>query len=45
MFEELSERLTGVFRKLLGRGRLSDQDVRDALREIRRVLLEAGQNA
>ena len=44
MFEELSERLTGVFRKLLGRGRLSDQDVRDALREIRRVLLEADVN-
>jgi signal recognition particle subunit SRP54 len=41
LFEQLSERLTGVFRKLLGRGRLTDQDVRDALREIRRVLLEA----
>jgi signal recognition particle subunit SRP54 len=44
LFEQLSERLTGVFRKLLGRGRLSDQDVRDALREIRRVLLEADVN-
>ncbi len=44
MLEELSERLSGVFRKLLGRGRLSDQDVRDALREIRRVLLEADVN-
>ncbi len=44
MFEELSERLNGVFRKLLGRGRLTDQDVRDSLREIRRVLLEADVN-
>ena len=44
MFEQLSERLTGVLRKLTGRGRLSEQDVRDALREIRRVLLEADVN-
>ncbi len=44
MFEELSDRLTGVFRKLLGRGRLSEQDVRDSLREIRRALLEADVN-
>jgi signal recognition particle subunit SRP54 len=44
MFEQLSERLTGVLRKLTGRGRLSEQDVREALREIRRVLLEADVN-
>ena len=44
MFEQLSERLTGVLRKLTGRGRLSEQDVKDALREIRRVLLEADVN-
>src|SRR5216117_3213347 len=44
MFEELSDRLSGVFRKLLGRGRLSEQDVRETLREIRRVLLEADVN-
>ena len=44
MFEELSDRLTGVFRKLLGRGRLGEQDVRETLREIRRVLLEADVN-
>jgi signal recognition particle subunit SRP54 len=44
VFEQLSERLTGVLRKLTGRGRLSDQDVKDALREIRRVLLEADVN-
>ena len=44
MFESLSERLHGVFQKLAGRGRLSEQDVKDALREIRRVLLEADVN-
>jgi signal recognition particle subunit SRP54 len=44
MFEQLSERLTGVLGKLTGRGRLSEQDVKDALREIRRVLLEADVN-
>ena len=44
MFEELSDRLAGVFRKLLGRGRLNEQDVRETLREIRRVLLEADVN-
>lgn len=44
MFEQLSERLTGVLRKLVGRGRLSEQDVKDSLREIRRVLLEADVN-
>src|SRR5262245_6180458 len=44
MFEDLTERLSGVFKKLLGRGRLSEQEVRDSLREIRRVLLEADVN-
>jgi len=44
LFESLSERLHGVFQKLAGRGRLSEQDVKDALREIRRVLLEADVN-
>jgi signal recognition particle subunit SRP54 len=44
MFESLTDRLHGVFQKLVGRGRLSEQDVKDALREIRRVLLEADVN-
>ncbi|HSQ61072.1 MAG TPA: signal recognition particle receptor subunit alpha, partial [Acidobacteriota bacterium] len=44
MFESLTERLHGVFQKLAGRGRLSEQDVKDSLREIRRVLLEADVN-
>jgi signal recognition particle subunit SRP54 len=44
MFDDLTDRLGGVFRKMLGRGRLNEQDVKDSLREIRRVLLEADVN-
>ena len=41
MFDTLSDRLGGVFAKLRGRGALSEQDVRDAMREVRIALLEA----
>ena len=41
MFDTLSERLSGVFDKLTGRGALSDKDVKAAMREVRRALLEA----
>ncbi len=41
MFETLSDRLTGVFDKLTGRGALSEKDVKAAMREVRRALLEA----
>src|SRR6266853_6303613 len=41
MFTALSERLTATLKRLTGRGVLSDQDVTEALREIRRHLLEA----
>ena len=41
MFTALTERLSGVLKRLVGRGVLSEQDVADALREIRRLLLEA----
>ena len=41
MFTALSEQLTGVLRRLTGRGVLSEADVTEALREIRRHLLEA----
>ena len=41
MFDTLSDRLGGVFDKLRGRGALSEQDVRDAMREVRIALLEA----
>lgn len=41
MFQTLSQRLTGVFDKLRGRGLLSEGDVNAAMREIRIALLEA----
>jgi len=41
MFESLSDRLSGVFDRLRGRGALSESDVREAMREVRIALLEA----
>ncbi len=41
MFDNLSDRLSGVFDKLRGRGALTDADVRSAMREVRVALLEA----
>ncbi|MCX7899894.1 MAG: signal recognition particle receptor subunit alpha, partial [Methylocystis sp.] len=41
MFESLSDKLSGIFDKLTRRGSLSETDVNEALREIRRALLEA----
>jgi signal recognition particle subunit SRP54 len=41
MFESLSDRLDGIARRLRSRGRLSEADVDEALREIRSALLEA----
>ncbi|MGV6802123.1 MAG: signal recognition particle protein [bacterium] len=41
MFENLSERLSGVFDKLTGKGALTEKDVDAALREVRIALLEA----
>ena len=43
-FEGISARLQSVFKKLSGRGKLSEKDVRDAMREIRLALLEADVN-
>ena len=41
MFEALSDRLGSTFDRLRGRGALREQDVRDAMREVRVALLEA----
>jgi signal recognition particle subunit SRP54 len=41
MFDSLSDRLSGVFDRLRGRGALSEDDVRAAMREVRVALLEA----
>ncbi len=41
MFESLSDRLSGIFDKLTGKGALTEADVGEAMREVRRALLEA----
>ena len=41
MFEGLSTRLSGILDRLKGRGALSEADVQEAMREVRRALLEA----
>ena len=40
-FESLSEKLSAAFKKLRGKGRLTDADVKEAMREVRLALLEA----
>ncbi len=44
MFEELSQKLEGVFKKLRGQGKISEENVAETLREVRRVLLDADVN-
>jgi signal recognition particle subunit SRP54 len=44
MFEALSDRFDNIFTRLRGRGRLSPEDVDEALREIRTALLQADVN-
>jgi signal recognition particle subunit SRP54 len=44
MFESLTDKLQGVFKRLRGKSSLSEQDVSDAMREVRLVLLEADVN-
>jgi signal recognition particle subunit SRP54 len=41
MFETLSDRLSGILDKLTRRGALSEEDVGEAMREVRRALIEA----
>ncbi|MCR5142683.1 MAG: signal recognition particle protein [Ruminococcus sp.] len=40
-FESLQEKLGGVFKKLKGRGKLTEADVKEAMREVKMALLEA----
>lgn len=44
MFEELSLRLDSIFKKLKGQGKLTEANIKEALRDIRRALLEADVN-
>jgi signal recognition particle subunit SRP54 len=44
MFETLSDRLEGVFKKLRGQGRITESNIEEAVREVRLALLEADVN-
>ncbi|HYV50508.1 MAG TPA: signal recognition particle receptor subunit alpha, partial [Dongiaceae bacterium] len=44
MFDDLSQKFDGIFRKLRGRGVLTEDNVQEGLREVRRALLEADVN-
>src|SRR5215212_5083095 len=44
MFDELTEKLEATFARLRGRGVLTEADIKEGLREVRRVLLEADVN-
>ncbi|HOA74576.1 MAG TPA: signal recognition particle protein [Phycisphaerae bacterium] len=41
MFEGLTQRFNGVFNRIRGRGRITEENVREAMREVRTALLEA----
>ena len=41
MFDNLTDRLSQTMQKLRGKGRLTEESIRDALREVRIALLEA----
>ena len=43
-FEGLSEKLQAAFKKLTGKGKLNEQNIKDAMREVRMALLEADVN-
>ena len=40
-FESLSEKLSATFKKLRGKGRLNEADIKEAMRDVRLALLEA----
>ena len=41
MFESLTDRLQGIFKRLAGQARLTPDNIRESLRDVRRALLEA----
>src|SRR6186997_1464841 len=44
MFDNLTDKFTGIFRSLSGRGRISEENIRESMREVRTALLEADVN-
>ena len=43
-FESLTDKLSNVFKRLRGKGRLTEADVKEAMKEIKMALLEADVN-
>lgn len=43
-FESLGDKLSGVFKKLKGKGKLNEKDIKEAMREVKLALLEADVN-
>jgi signal recognition particle subunit SRP54 len=44
MFDDLSQKLDGIFKKITGQGKLSESNISESLREVRRALLDADVN-
>jgi signal recognition particle subunit SRP54 len=44
MFQDLTDKFEGVFKRLRGHGKLTEKNIADTMREVRRVLLEADVN-
>ncbi len=44
MFDNLTDKFTGIFRNLSGRGKISEENIRDSMKEVRTALLEADVN-
>ncbi|MCR4416992.1 MAG: signal recognition particle protein [Ignavibacteria bacterium] len=44
MFEELTQKLESAFKKIRGQGKLTEKNISDALREVRRILIDADVN-
>ena len=44
MLDALTDKFSGVFRALSGRGRISEENIREAMKEVRTALLEADVN-
>ncbi len=44
MFESLSQKLEAIFKKLRGQGKLTEENIAESLREVRRALLDADVN-
>src|SRR2546425_3011994 len=44
MFDALTDKFSTVFRSLSGRGRISEENIRESMREVRTALLEADVN-